>query len=86
MVLPVDLGKPGNTVILLARLPSGRTAFHGLLGNEVLLPSEAKPQPPVICAFQFIDQTVRILNEGGKPVVKIERESGGFLDELRDAD
>ncbi|MCZ6747843.1 MAG: hypothetical protein O7D96_01030 [SAR324 cluster bacterium] len=84
-VFKVDIGKSIRTVILMVKVPGGRPLFHGLLGNELLFPT-GQAQPPTICSFQFIDKTVSIVNEGGKPTVKVEQESGGFLDELRDVD
>jgi hypothetical protein len=82
-VFSVELGKNVPTRILMTRLQSGKALFHGLFGNEVLLPLETRPAPPTLCTFQFFDQNVSIVNEGGKPTVKIEKHSSGFLDELR---
>jgi hypothetical protein len=81
--LPVALGKGVPTLILMTRLPGGRPVFHGLLGNEVLLPTLLNPTLRKFCTFQFFDQAVSLVNEGGKPTVQIEREASDFVNELR---
>ena len=82
-VFPVKLGKSARSIILMVKQSNARPLFHGIYGNEILLPTEERPDPPTICTFQFFDQTVRIVNEGGKPTVKVEQETSPFLDELR---
>ena len=67
----------------MVRKPNARPMFHGIYGTELLQPLEAQPAAPTICSFQFFDRTVRIVNEGGKPVVKVEEEKSTFLDELK---
>jgi hypothetical protein len=81
--LPVDLGTAVPARILMAKLPTGKFVFHGLYGNEVLLPLDAKPEPPTICTFEFLDRKVRIVNDGGKPAVQVDQVSDDFLNELR---
>ncbi|HUJ73798.1 MAG TPA: hypothetical protein VL359_03025, partial [bacterium] len=80
---PVDLGNGQKARILMARLANGRYVFHGLYGNEVLMPASKKPQPPLICIFEFPERTVRVVNEGGKPVVRVDAVQDEFLEELR---
>lgn len=82
---PVDLGQAGSSVILMARLTSGKIQFHGLMGNEVLLPDAGLRGGDTICGFHFLDRVVRVVKEDGKPVVQVEQRNDGFLDELRNA-
>jgi hypothetical protein len=81
--LPVDLGTSAPARILMAKLPTGKFVFHGLYGNELLMPLSAKPEPPTICAFEFLDRKVRVVNEGGRPVVQVDQVADSFLNELR---
>jgi hypothetical protein len=75
--LPVDIGPGREARILFAKLPSGRFVFHGLLGGDVLLPRPEKPAAPVICVFDFAERRVRVVNEGGKPVVQVDPPAAG---------
>lgn len=81
--LPVDLGTDVPARILMARLPTGKVVFHGLYGNELLLPLGEKQEPPTVCAFEFLDRKVRVVNEGGRPVVRVDQVEDDFLKELR---
>jgi hypothetical protein len=82
-VLPVDLGTNVAARILVVRLPTGKFVFHGVYGNEILLPSGGKPEPPTICTFSFLDRKVRIVNDGGRPVVQIDQSADSFVNEMR---
>ncbi|HEX7929129.1 MAG TPA: hypothetical protein VF678_16155, partial [bacterium] len=81
--LPVNLGTAVQARILMAKLPTGKFVFHGLYGNELLMPVAAKPEPPTICAFEFLDRKVRVVNDGGRPVVQVDQVADDFLSELR---
>ena len=81
--LPVDLGSGSAAVVLMSKPSGGKLQFHGVIGKEVLLPKTGRVDPPTICAFEFLDSTVRVVNEGGKPVIQVDKSSDSFIDEMR---
>ena len=69
---PVTLSEGEQGTVLMGRLPSGKFICHGLHEGNVLSPLPQKPDPPVICSFAFPSNTVRVINDGGKPAVRVE--------------
>jgi hypothetical protein len=69
---PVTLADGEQGTVLMGKLPSGKFICHGLHEGIVLSPLPQKPEPPVICSFAFPSNTVRVINDGGKPSVRVE--------------
>lgn len=70
---PIALADGGQGAILMGKLPNGKFICHGLHSGAVLSPLPVKSEPPIICSFAFPSNTVRVVNEGGKPVVRVEQ-------------
>jgi hypothetical protein len=70
--VPVALEDGQRGAVLMCKLPSGRFVCHGLCGGNVLSPSQQKQEPPTIYSFAFPANIVRVINEGGKPAVRVD--------------
>ena len=66
----LDQGPPGT--VLMCKLGTGQFVCHGLFGGELLLPLQQKQQPPTLFSFDFAGRTVRVVNEGGRPAVRVD--------------
>jgi hypothetical protein len=70
--VPVALQDGQQGAVLMCKLPSGKFVCHGLCAGNLLAPLQQKQEPPTIYSFAFPSNIVRVVNEGGKPAVRVD--------------